>query len=215
MTWFDSFPKAKVGDYTMLVDPTDENIRKHLQDNGVWEPRGTELVNQEFTCGVFVDVGAHWGYYTLLAAKKAKMVYAFEANPFNFRYLQLNILINKLYNVVAYPLALMDKAGSAKSTFHYTNTGGSPVGWPDDVASPLIHAAPFDSLGLGQVDFIKVDAEGSDSQVVYGMRDTIASCAPKLLIESPPVGFLHDLNYRQVKDVGDTSGPLSYWEREK
>ncbi len=214
MSWFDSFPKAKVGDYTMLVDPADETIRKYLQSEGVWEPLGTELVNQEFTCGTFVDVGAHWGYYTLLAAKKAKMVYAFEANPYNFRYLCLNLLINKVYNVVAYPLALLEEARTVNSDFHLDNTGGGGVGWPAPSDKPQIQATTFDSLGLGPVDFIKVDCEGSDSQVIYGMRDTIATYAPKLLIESPPVEFLHGLGYRIAKDVGDTPGPLTYWRRE-
>lgn len=214
MSWFDSFPKAKVGDYTMLVDPNDNNIRKQLQEKGVWEPKGTELINREFPCGVFVDAGAHWGYYSLLAASRARVVYAFEANPLNFRYLQLNVLINKVYNVVAWPLALMDKAETVNSDFQQDNTGGSGVKLPTDDKNPIIHATSLDSLGLGRVDFIKVDCEGQDSQVLKGAVNTLSLFSPKLLIESPPKEFLDSLGYKLVEDVKDSYGPLSYWRRE-
>ena len=211
MTWFDSFPTAKVGDFTMLVDPRDENIRKHLQDGGVWEPRGTALVEKEFTGGVFVDAGAHWGYYSLLASKKANMVYAFEGSPYNFRYLLLNILINKIDNVVPYPLTLWHETTTLGESFVQGNTGGSSVGKPD---GPQIQAVTLDSLDLGPVDFIKVDAEGADGNILKGALKTIATGNPKILVESPPTEFLRGLGYRIKEDVGDGCGPLTYWRRE-
>lgn len=210
-SWFDGFPKAKVGDMTMLIDPADKNIGYHLQKEGVWEPRGTELVNREFSGGVFIDIGAHWGYYSLLVAHRAETVYAFEANPINFRYLQLNILINGLNNVKAYPLALWNEATTLQSAPPNENTGGTGVAsWE---SGPRIQAVSLDSLNLGRVDFIKVDAEGSDSNILKGALETIVTYSPKLLVESPPVEFLHNLGYRMEKDVGDGMGPLTFWKK--
>ncbi|MCL6500923.1 MAG: RsmD family RNA methyltransferase [Candidatus Pacearchaeota archaeon] len=51
---------------------------------------------------IVVDMFAGIGYFTLPLAKKVKKVYAIELNPVSFKYLQENIKLNKLKNIVAF-----------------------------------------------------------------------------------------------------------------
>jgi precorrin-6B methylase 2 len=61
-----------------------------------------------------VDVGAHVGYFTLLAARLCGpngRVFAFEPHPDNFRLLERNIRENGAENVTAVRKAVADRAG--------------------------------------------------------------------------------------------------------
>jgi len=61
---------------------------------------------------VVADVGAHVGYYTLLAAQivgSEGRVFSFEPDPTNFSLLRRNIELNRLRNVVAVPKAVADR----------------------------------------------------------------------------------------------------------
>ena len=72
----------------------DKVISERLRREGVWEPYETHLVlNLLEPGGVFVDVGANLGYFSILAAAcvgERGRVYAFEPDPDNFALLQAN-----------------------------------------------------------------------------------------------------------------------------
>ena len=66
---------------------------------------------------VVVDVGAHIGFYSLLAADKVGEkghVYAFEPAPATFEILNANISINAFDNITAVKKAVTDKSGVAQ-----------------------------------------------------------------------------------------------------
>jgi hypothetical protein len=97
----------------MYVNPQDSGIGVRLLKSKVHEPNLTGLFKQAMEEGmVVVDVGAHIGYYTLIAAKlvgtKGK-VYAFEPEPSNYRLLVRNIYENRYENVVAIPKAVASR----------------------------------------------------------------------------------------------------------
>jgi len=63
---------------------------------------------------VFIDIGAHAGYFTLKCAKivgEGGLVVSFEPNPVAYRALYLNVLINRLLNVYISKMALSDRDG--------------------------------------------------------------------------------------------------------
>jgi hypothetical protein len=64
---------------------------------------------------VFYDVGAHIGFYTLLASSilRRGRVYGFEPNPYVYRALKANII--GISNAAAYPYALSDRVGLLSS----------------------------------------------------------------------------------------------------
>ena len=68
--------------------------------DGVYEPNTTAVFSSLIDKGTtVVDVGANLGYYTLLAAKVAKKVHAFEPEPDNFEMLSKSVERNAFRNV--------------------------------------------------------------------------------------------------------------------
>jgi hypothetical protein len=86
---------------------------------GTYEPDLTELFSERVVPGsVVFDIGAHSGYYTLLAAtllRGSGRVLAMEPNPRNLRHLRKHISMNRLGNVEVIPSAICDREGTAAS----------------------------------------------------------------------------------------------------
>jgi FkbM family methyltransferase len=95
---------------------------------GTYEPEQTQAFQKIIRPGdVVFDVGAHYGYYTLLssalAGPKGK-VFAFEPSPGNIPRLKKHLDINHCDNVQVIELALSDHEGSAR----FDNHAGSGTG---------------------------------------------------------------------------------------
>lgn len=148
--------------------------------------------------GVFVDVGANVGYYSLLAKKRAGpsgRVLAFEANPKTLIKLKRNIEMNELDGIEVFEGALSDKAGTLQlfaptSTFHHgiKNHGESSLrnqGWAEHVEF-TVQADTLDARLPGdvkQIDVLKIDVEGSEPMVFRGAEQTIRKHKPVILME--------------------------------
>jgi len=145
-----------------------------------FKPREGEIV---------VDVGAHVGKYALVAAKmvgdRGKVV-AVEAHPENFRALCDNISLNGFRNVVALNVAAYNK------NFEEVLLSGSR----DDVYSLKeqlkngikVETRTIDSilqeLGIKTVNWVKIDVEGAEVEVLQGMKHVIENSQNlKLFVE--------------------------------
>lgn len=130
-----------------------------------------------------VDVGAHVGYYSLLAARLVGpegRVYAFEPEPKNYALLRKNIALNGYANIMPAPLALSDRIGT--SDLHL---GGMDTGFhslfelhlpqPSDPGTITVETTTLDAFfgaqGWPLVDVVKLDIEGAESQALDGMRE--------------------------------------------
>jgi hypothetical protein len=69
-----------------------------------------------------------------------------------------------------------------------------------------IKTAPLDMLGLPQVDFVKIDVEGMELQVLYGMRSTLANFKPHLMIE-----MQDPARYSRIYDYLKSFNYYMYW----
>ena len=121
--------------------------------------------------------------FTLKASRKAKegKVVAIEPHPLNYMILLKNITINKLKNVIPVNLALSDSKGVAKLYISRKSLGHtikgkrievSREGFPTHINCIEVKTKTLDQvvdeLGLSKVDFIKIDVEGAELDVLKG-----------------------------------------------
>ena len=138
---------------------------------------------------VLVDIGAHIGKYTLPTAKvvgNEGMVVAIEPHTFNYQTLQRNIGLNKLENVIALNLAAwnMDcelKLFTGDAAGHHSVKVNRRLGWVKVKAKMIDHV--LKELHLGRVDWIKIDVEGAECEVLCGLDETISKYKPKIITE--------------------------------
>src|SRR5574341_610358 len=152
--------------------------RRYLQAlrEGRQEPYMAELFKASIRAGMTVcDVGAHIGYYSLVAARQlgsSGQVYAFEPDPRNFRYLIRNIRANQLDKfIVATETVLCDRKGEVMFYLHGGDQSRSGI------FQALIDARPSkvrcitldDCLAPNEtVNIVKLDVEGSELLALEG-----------------------------------------------
>ncbi len=103
-----------LGSQWFLCDLRD-SIAREVCFTGLYEPQETAVVRAVLKPGMtFVDVGANWGYFTLLAAHlvgHAGRVLSLEPDPRLFQTLSSNLAMNRLSQVRALQLAAADAPG--------------------------------------------------------------------------------------------------------
>lgn len=166
------------------INPNDRWMTQVILKTGAWEPTETEAL-----CGLlkpgdtFVDVGACFGYYTLLASKRVGpkgRVIAFEPDPDNFAILKHNVESNGCSNVVLVQKALSSGPGTLQLHVSRSNKGASSFfqskDTEDEAAVVEVEALALDdylkSTG-GRIDLVKIDTEGAEGFILEGMQDTL------------------------------------------
>lgn len=126
-----------------------------------------------------LDIGAHIGYFTLLAARavgSTGRVYAFEPDPSNYRFLCHNVALNGLGEVVTtVPKAVSDTSGT-RPFFSDTKTSVVSSFWAEgrsDGAMPVDCTTVDDFLHGRAIDVVKLDVEGAEVDALRGMRRTL------------------------------------------
>jgi FkbM family methyltransferase len=137
-----------------------------------------------------IDVGANRGYYSYALSKIASRVEAFEPYPATARFARRKLG----RNVRLHEVALSNYSGSATLRIpqckndidiHYSATlKDIPIEKYIEVA---VRVMTIDQFGFDDVGFIKIDAEGSDIDVIEGARETISRHRPNLLVELLPL----------------------------
>ncbi len=138
---------------------------------------------------VCVDVGAHRGSILQIMVDMIPggKFFAFEPLPHLYEYLSSQFGTNK--KISLYNLALCDKSG--KSSFNYvvTNPGYSGLikrryDRPEEDTTITVPTDAMDNvLGDHAVDFIKIDVEGGEFQVIQGGKELIKREKPYIVFE--------------------------------
>jgi len=143
--------------------------------------------------GVFIDVGANIGGYTIRAAKTAR-TYAFEPHPRNFHLLTLNIKLNQVMNrVVAFQAAAHSYVGKAKlfiSDFHGQHS--LMTTWAKGERRSIeVDAITLDSILADEncIDVIKIDVEGGEPLVLKGAENVLKRTEMVILEATNPSSF--------------------------
>lgn len=197
-----------------LTDGKDQGDRL-----GAHHEQGTEaeMLDHIPYRGVFLDVGAHVGHYTVRAAKAGASVIAIEPNPQATARLVENLRLNNLADgrVTVHEAAawdIEDELMLANPTEHLGS--GSMMALPGD-GGQRAKAVPLDQLlaEVPQLDAVKLDVNGAELQALRGLSGTLGRLKPDLFIEDHSPGsykqeellsLLEFLGYKpEAKKAGD------------
>lgn len=186
----------------MYVDGRDKNIVPDLLSKGAYEPFETELFKKSLKKGeVVLDIGAHIGYYTLIAAKivgDEGKVFAFEPAPDNYALLEKNVNVNGYRNVILEQKATSDKTGKLKLYLTGNNTAMHRI-YPSRYS---VNSIEIDTIRLddyfedysGKIDMIKIDVEGAEWSVFQGM--------PQILQKNRKLRIFTEFNPGSIREFG-------------
>jgi FkbM family methyltransferase len=142
---------------------------------------------------VVFDVGSNVGFYSLVAARlvgPTGQVHAFEAIPEIAHEVVVNARRNHLANVEVHAVAVTDVEGTVELQRSRT-PGGSTVA-PDETLHDLTDTFPVPAVTLDAFvqrgtapapDFVKIDVEGAELQVLAGMTVLLRDARPVVLCE--------------------------------
>jgi FkbM family methyltransferase len=178
---------------------------------GTYEPQETlllpALIGPGDTC---VDVGAHWGYFSLLAAARVGAngrVLSIEADPRVFAMLEETLALNPGLPVEAIQVAAAAEPGMlVLNGFDERgdNWGISSVATIQGGTSFEVQSEPLDSLlerrGVGEVGLLKMDIEGAEALALRG--------AHRFLGEHRIRALLLELHPRQIAALGASVAEL-------
>lgn len=135
---------------------------------------------------VVVDVGAHIGRYTLLAARAGARVFSLEPDPSNFQLLEANVRLNRFDDVSVHRTAVSNAPGVRSLILSSgVNRGTSRLSLtkePLDSPSKTPPRIPVDCVtlddftegeGIPRIDWLKIDVEGHESAVLEGAADSL------------------------------------------
>ena len=168
---------------------------------------------------LFIDVGAHYGYYSLLAAKANPGIRIAAVEPIedNFRVLQKNLQLNGLgpERATCIPAAMSSQAGRAQFCKSEASDNGSLYPHPSSETLARIEVATTcldDVVGpeKGRRLFVKTDTDGHELEVLKGFSRTLdAGGDVTILLEMNPkmmkisgtsaeeiIAFLHGKDFR-------------------
>jgi FkbM family methyltransferase len=133
---------------------------------------------------VVVDCGANHGFSTTLFSRwtgPLGTVHAFEPYPPNLEILRTNLELNRVDNVRVHPIALGAENGAVNLSVHSNATIQRELK-PNEPSETVPLRRLDDELGETRVDFIKVDVEGFELELLKGAQRILAG-HPRLAIE--------------------------------
>lgn len=166
----------------IAVIESDTHICKWIQESGRLDhdqnmlPRIAKYISNGDTV---VDVGAYVGDHTIcyscLVGGNGKVL-AFEPNAEAFECLQYNLSQSK--NTQCFPIALGSRSGQSAIDDSCSNKGMAHL-----TKGSGVEVLALDDIGLDRLDFLKIDCEGFELEVLQGAKNTIERFKPTMLIE--------------------------------
>lgn len=177
----------------------DRNVIKEVWARKIYERHGFDIQHSD----TVVDLGGHIGVFSVLAAKRATngTVYAFEPMKDNYEVLLSNLKLNGIDNVVAENIAISKETGQSKlylssqesaKKVGYITGGHSLFPSKERDKTILVETQTLDSvmkrLGISSIDYLKIDTEGSEFDILYSASKETLGKIQKIVMELHPFG---------------------------
>ena len=163
-----------------------------LLEQGDWFEDEIHFVREFVRPGMtVVDIGANFGIYTLAMAKNlgdSGRIWSFEPAPTTTAFLAGSIEDNNLKNVHLVKAGLSDRLGSAtlylsRNSEMNSLTRRSSSGERTETVPLLTLDQCREDFGWENIDFIKLDAEGEEVNILRGGKRLLADLSPIIMTE--------------------------------
>ena len=184
---------ARVGKFIVCGPPTDTSVMPQMR-HGTYEPHIQRLFCSLVKPGMTVcDMGANFGQHTVVLSKlvgPTGRVIAIEASPINVECIHETILANKCNNVEIINCGIwsheteltFSHVVNAEATSFCSNKDDIKKIEPNpDCQYQTIKVSPLDNLISGDIDFTKIDIEGSELFAMHGAKQLLELRSPILM----------------------------------
>lgn len=183
---------------------TNELICWNIYWFGGYEDKVTWVINKFIKKDdVVIDLGANIGVWTLLFSNRCAMVHAVEPHPEFRRRLISNLNLNRLKNVYVHEFAVSRIEEGVATLYapppEMQNKSASMLDLNRELTVRIdVPVKSMDNAfrGIDRLDFIKIDCDGSDADIILSGASLIEKHRPVIIFED--LGGYHD-------EMGDSS----------
>ena len=158
--------------------------------------------------GVLIDVGSNWGYFPIYLAARPGFqgrILALEPFPKSFAGLERALAELGLQSrVEALPLAAGREPGMVAMTDEIFSGNNRVI---EGDAGITVQRTTIDELvrerGLKHLDFLKIDVEGAEAEVIAGARTTIESFGPAVMFEDWIGDFANQGAFEEISKIAN------------
>ena len=197
----------------IFLDTHDLGMTPHIATHGTWEADVEAVLGRLLRPGQAVaEVGANMGYHTLAMAKAigpGGRIDSFEANPAVLPLLRATLAVNGLDGLVTlHPAAALDAPGEVEFSSDPDHIGSGHVALEGEAANYSrrirVPAVTLDAALAGgpALDLLRMDAEGSEPQVLRG--------ASTLLARSPALRIVTEWSAPMLARHGDLAALVAW-----
>jgi FkbM family methyltransferase len=170
-----------------------------------------------------LDIGAQSGCFSLLSKFLPNTLWhSFEPDPINRDLLEKNLKINNVNNVIIHKEALSNRHGedifNINPKHRGLNTLGKNLKRFENKDSLKINVTldTVDNLFLNtKIDFIKIDTEGAEYDIINGAKEVIKKYKPLIFLECEENNLLQfDITEKKLKELINNIDYKITWQEE-
>jgi FkbM family methyltransferase len=207
----------KIKEY--YIPENDQHFIKYLQQfDHYQEAQRNRALSHVFKWDLAIDIGANIGLWSKDLSNFFDKLICFEPNPYCVKYLKKNInlknseinccalgSVNENKNLFIHPTNSGASSFINNTKIGYNNISGAIYGeFPSETEKVNVEIKNLDSFNIKNINFIKVDVQGYELDVLRGSVKTLERNDPILCIEednpqsSKTIPFLENLNYKII-----------------
>ena len=180
-----------------------------IVNKGGFEPNFFKMLDRCLTKdSVYCDIGAWIGPTAIYASRLCKTVHAFEPDGIAYNYLLKNIENNGIDNIITHNVAIATENGFIKMASH----GGKPGDSMSSMVNIDRYKKSFRAKAIkwktfleihdpGRIDFIKMDIEGGEFEIIPSMKRYLQKNKPMLHLSLHPAYLPEEEKKGKVENI--------------